>query len=356
MPSVPRAARGRALQRGARRRRRRPRRPGSGDLHRSGTRHGPGMEERIPGGPDRGDGTGRSASGELLGARAPCGRGLGRAARGPSRGSSRVRSRPLHHPGSPGSARRSSAFQAGPPAARPAGGGAPGRRRRPGHRRAVGSSGADGQLAPAPHPERGPAASPGWRGAPGRALVASTAGKSCRGPSSSDPRRRSAGPPGRRRRHHRGHPGGLRPGAGGGRRPGAGRPGPGRGPASGARIRHGSGQNHQPEPAATAGTVPTGHQQDPADCSGAGGATTITIEPPLKPPSTSAASPPFHRFVRLRRSRGFSRSRHARKGGVNSPIWCTLCGTTHRRFPPSTRTVRRVPVSVREGPSRGDRR
>ena len=61
-------------------------------------------------------------------------------------------------------------------------------------------------------------------------------------------------------------------------------------------------------------------------------------------------------FVRLRRSGGFFRARHARKGGVNSPTWCTLCGTTHRRLPTPTRTVDRIPASVPEGPHEVTRR
>ncbi|EGV12441.1 hypothetical protein HMPREF9058_0987 [Actinomyces sp. oral taxon 175 str. F0384] len=62
------------------------------------------------------------------------------------------------------------------------------------------------------------------------------------------------------------------------------------------------------------------------------------------------------RLVRLRRSGGFFRAWHARKGGVNSPTWCTLCGTTHRRLPTPTRTVDRIPASVPEGPHEVTRR
>ncbi len=187
----------------------------------------------------------------------------------------------------------------------------------PGRRRHPGDSGAQwaGQN-PSARAEHGPAAPSGRRGAPGGPIRPSAAGQPRPGATPAGRRHRPADPAGRRRRDHRGHAGGLRSGPAGGRRAGPGRlvlapPRPRR-----MRVPRSGHPRHHRRP------------RTPAVGSG------------------SVRCPP-------RRSGGFFRARRARKGGVNSPTWCTLCGTTHRRLPAPTRTVDRSPPR-RRGPARGD--
>ena len=324
MPPLPRSARGRALCRGARRRRRRPRHPGAGDLCRAGAHHGPGVEERLTGGPSRDNGAGRPTPGRQVGEHAPAERDLGRS----------TRETGLQHPLHPGPARGPRTLRTDPPTARTAGGGAAGRRRHPGDRRTVGPSGAVGPptpgarlfrfafdtVAPSPGAEHGSAASPGRRSTPGRTILASAARQSRHRPTPPGPGHRSARSCRRRRRHHRSHAERLRPGAEESRCSGFGRTGPDRHSASRAPIHHDSTQSSN-----------RSERYGVENCSNAIG------------------------LVRLRRSQDSARVRHARVGGTKDPIWCTLCGITHRRFPMLTRTVRLVSPGTR-GPSRGDRR